>query len=278
MNNRQSSIRPSNDLEEAMQRREQAEQAMQSMEEGTPVYDMEHMPRFDSSLSSRARVEDDTVDSTGESEISSERASQTLSERSRGRHPGMSSDRNDLEGYTAEIDTIPDHVQEAKQKASLSNRVDLDQLRSALSSSGVACLEGVLSYMREMGPDKSFVGSEAEKRGARIQYGYWSTLDTLFNRLDNKDFNILFRALLELYDEHQHKDQVFHDDKVFRFVEYWPMSESQSAAFRRLSNMIMVTKDVKTRYHAARQLDWKYVLEYGLTTQGRNRIRNFYEL
>lgn len=261
MNNRQSSIRPSNDLEEAMQRREQAEQAMQSMEEGTPVYDMEHMPRFDSSLSSRARVEDEVVDSTGESEISHERASQS-----------------DLEGYTAEIDTIPDHVQEAKQKASLSNRVDLDQLRSALSSSGVACLEGVLSYMREMGPDKSFVGSEAEKRGARIQYGYWGTLDTLFNRLDNKDFNILFRALLDLYDEHQHKDQVFHDDKVFRFVEYWPMSESQAAAFRRLSNMMLVTKDVKTRYHAARQLDWKYVLEYGLTTQGRNRIRNFYEL
>ena len=117
-----------------MQRREQAEQAMQSMEEGTPVYDMDHMPRFDSSLASRARVEDDTVDSTGESEISSERASQ-----------------GDIEGYTAEIDTIPDHVQEAKQKASLSNRVDLDQLRSALSSSGVACLEGVLSYMRKYG-------------------------------------------------------------------------------------------------------------------------------
>ena len=179
------------------------------------------------------------------------------------------------EEYKAEVkvETIPDHVQEAKQKTAPSHVVDLVTLRTRLSTSGNLCLEAFLKYMQDMAPNKPM----SEQEGARYQANFWSALDTLFNRLDDSDFNELYRALLQLFEEH--KEGVFSDERVYRFVEHWPMSEVHSAAMKRILNLMLVTRNPATRHRSVQDLkNWGYILEFGLTDQARNRIRNFYNL
>ena len=182
-------------------------------------------------------------------------------------------DEDLTKSYKATVETQENHIQTEKAKNAPSQKVDIAKLRTQLSSSGNFVLETILKYMEDMKPGIPM----QETIGARHQAALWGAINTLFNRLDDKDFTILYRAVLDLFNEH--KDGVFADDKVYRFAEYWTMSESDRAAFRRLLNLMLVTRDAKSRKESVKQLkDWTYILEYGLTEKGRNRIRNFYEL
>lgn len=172
-----------------------------------------------------------------------------------------------------EVDTLPTHVEQAKQKEAPSNRVDIEKLRSRLSTSGNLCLDVFLKYMSDMAPNKPV----NEQTGAKYQATFYSALDTMFNRLDDQDFNELYRALLLMFEEH--KDGVFSDERVYRFVEHWPLTEAQNAAMKRLLNLMLVTRNPATRHISIKDLkNWDYILEFGLTDRGRNRIRNFYDL
>lgn len=253
MNERQLSTRDMTDTDIAKERRDMADRAMGTMSDSTPVYhDSSDMPRF---------AQEATLTS-GVGEYSSMGAT--------------SSPEGIDEAYTASIDDTPDMVEEKKAKDAISSTVDISALSSALSDSGKIVLEGILSFMRNTGSDKDFSGSEGLKRGAMYVVAYWHTLDTLFNRLDNKDFAILYRALLDLYAEHS--EGVFNPEKVYRFAEEWTMSDVAQQAYKRLNMVMFVTCHMHERYKSVRELNWEYSLAYGLTSQAKNRLRGFYEL
>lgn len=175
--------------------------------------------------------------------------------------------------YTSEVETLPNHVQTEKQKESPSSKVDMTALRSQLSPSGVTVLETILKYMKDMQPGIP----HDSQTGAKYQSSFYNALLVIFNRLDDQDFNVLYRALLDLFEEH--KEGVFADEAVYRFNEWWPMSDDGRAAFRRMLNLILVTRDAKTRRKAVQDLkDWNYIFEFGFTEEAKNRVRNFYDL
>ena len=48
----------------------------------------------------------------------------------------------------------------------------------------------------------------------------------------------------------EYKEGVFSDERVYRFVEHWPMSEAHSAAMKRILNLMLVTRNPATRHRS----------------------------
>lgn len=173
----------------------------------------------------------------------------------------------------AEVDVAESIIEEKAKADSVSSVVDIEALKNRVSDSGKIVVLGIVDFMKQAGP----AVSHTEENGGRLFTRFWGVLKTLFNNVSDDDFKIIYRELLNLFNEH--KDGIFKDERMYRFNEFWTMSDGERAAFRRLVNLMLVTRDPAVRHKSVEQLrDWNYILEHGLTEAAKIRIRNFYEI
>lgn len=155
----------------------------------------------------------------------------------------------------------------------LSQAIDFNAIRTQISDAGAVVLQSIQEYMVNMDPKKP---QDSEQVVAQHQVAFASALSILINRLDDRDFAVLWRMLLALF--HEYEKGVFQEEMVNRAPDWVQLNHAEHAAFYRTLNLLAVTREAKTRNALAKTINWDYTCEFGFTDEARNRLMGFYQL
>lgn len=127
-------------------------------------------------------------------------------------------------------------------------------------------------YMKNMSP-----GIPLEnKDGANYQLKLWKTILSLLEHSKEEDFRQSYGVLLGLFDKH--KNDVFHERYVFRFMDSITIDKDESFAFLGILNLIKLTASFLGRKEALKQVDLGRTLGKVFSEQARQKVLAFYGL
>ena len=169
---------------------------------------------------------------------------------------------------TPVVANVPEVVDAIVQTTDVSIKLD-DLNPQVVSIAGKISLAQIQEYVVNMRPKRPMLESE----GARHQVILYRTLINIINNID-EDFVTVFSTILRLFEEH--RDDVFHEMYVFRFMEHITLSDIERKAFHRLLNLLRISAPIKGRDLALKQVDFNSTLQYGITEIGKQRIYAFF--
>ena len=187
----------------------------------------------------------------------------------------LAEERQEIQSLREETQPVFDPVQEAKDAkvtAHIDNSgFDLDKVKAKLSSSGLGLLGIIENYMVEMVRRRPIV----EARGVQLQVQLYRTIRSIIARTSDEDFQVLFPALLALFNEY--REDVFHEDLINRFSASLTLQPAEREGYRRVVNMLMVLADPQTRRKNLSTVDLVYTTKFDFTEIATNRVINFFE-
>ncbi|EKD89595.1 MAG: hypothetical protein ACD_33C00036G0006 [uncultured bacterium] len=127
----------------------------------------------------------------------------------------------------------------------------------------------LVAYLEVMGKTKIVNPEE----GGKQQYGLWLTIQEILNSKDQQEFNNAWNTILNF--TNKHKDDVFNENFIFRFPEYWTGSDKEFSNFRRLVYLIITSNNVSTRKKSLESINLEKTCET-LSEMQKNKIFNFY--
>jgi hypothetical protein len=146
----------------------------------------------------------------------------------------------------------------------------IEKAAAEATTGGAIVLRTIGDYMENMKPKKPISHTD----GARHQVSLYRALMKAINNLDD-DFALVFTTILRLFNEH--RDGVFHDAYVFRFMESVSLPVQDRQAFQRVLNLLKAAADPSTRAAALKQTDFEKTMEHGFTDQGRQNILTYFQ-
>lgn len=129
----------------------------------------------------------------------------------------------------------------------------------------------LISYSEVMDPKNSISSEE----GAKWQYNLFSVIRRTFNVSTQEEFNKEWTTILNFFNKH--KDGIFNERYMFRFLENWPGSPSEYIAFRDMVFLLIQTADPKVRKSYLRDKTTDHYANV-LTEQQKNTLLAYYEV
>jgi hypothetical protein len=143
---------------------------------------------------------------------------------------------------------------------------------SEVSDKGAGFLHAIAHYMENMKPKKPVTDAD----GARFQINLYRALTGTINHLEGEDFRKVFTQLLQKF--HEHEDGVFGPTRIMRFFETMPLAASERVAFQKLVDMFKLLADPKSREVALKQISFTRALAGGVTEEGRERVKAYFNV
>jgi hypothetical protein len=180
----------------------------------------------------------------------------------------------------ADVGTVatPKAIEEIKvTKAANAGEVilsaEMDKLITRIADSknqvAINAIDAVKKYMFDMAPGKTMDTTT----GVAHQINLFRAIRSIID-FSGDEFQLTFVALLRLFDEH--KDGVFHERCIFRFMENITLNTDDQRAFERIINLIKIAAPVQGRAEALKQVNMQKTLQYTFTDVGKNRVLGFF--
>lgn len=127
----------------------------------------------------------------------------------------------------------------------------------------------LVTYMESVHPTKAM----DPQAGADWQFSLLQTLKRVLGNKDPEVFKQQWRHLLAFF--HQHADELFNENYMFRFQNHWKGSAKEFTTFRHLVFLAMTTANPQTRAEAVRSININRVVE-NLDAQSGTNLIAFY--
>lgn len=131
--------------------------------------------------------------------------------------------------------------------------------------------ERLQEYVAAMKPGRPITVSE----GITQQRKLWNCL-ILTLQQKNEDFVSHYAEFLNVI--HTHRQGVFHERYVYRFMSELPLTVDELSTFKRMLNLLLRTCDPRDRHITLRQIDLRTTLSSLHNEQQRQNVMSFYEL
>jgi hypothetical protein len=134
---------------------------------------------------------------------------------------------------------------------------------------GQMILNTVNEYAQKMKPERLVTQAE----GMRQQVSLCNAIFLAINTRDT-DFKPVLTAILTIL--HRERDAAFRETHLFRYWDNVALSKTQRRGFEKIITLLKTLADPKTRQVALRQVDFEWLLQYGLTEKGRTRFAAYF--
>lgn len=131
-------------------------------------------------------------------------------------------------------------------------------------------IHNIETYMAKMKPNAPI----DTNHGAAAQHAFWKVILGITGAESQDVFKRLWSILLAYFNEYQ--NGALGDRYVYRFSEYWRHGEAELAAYQRILNILLKTRDPASRKDALAHFDMNRSLEQVFSPQARQRIVTFY--
>lgn len=145
----------------------------------------------------------------------------------------------------------------------------ITRIKDTNNNIAINAIDAVVKYMVDMAPGKTMDTST----GVAHQISLFRAIRSIIDFSGN-EFQLTFVALLRLFDEH--KNGVFHERCIFRFMENITLNTDDRRAFERIINLIKIAAPVQGRAEALKQVNMQKTLQYTFTDIGKNRVLGFF--
>jgi len=168
-------------------------------------------------------------------------------------------------------DKVPTPAGNQHQANALTLESVIEGVKRSGSVQANTAINGMEAYIAKMTPNKILDKNE----GPNAQSSLWRTLRGVLENT-NEEFNQTYSIILGLFEKH--KNGVFHERYVFRFMADAPLSKDELFAFQAIINLIKLTADPVSRNSALKQVDIARSLGKVFSENARQRILGFYGL
>lgn len=127
----------------------------------------------------------------------------------------------------------------------------------------------IMIYIDRMAPKRAV----DQKVGCAEQVALYKSIQTIINRQEEY-FTPLFSALLFLFKSEMNGS--LGDRHRMRFMDNVTLHAGDRKAFAKLTQMLALLADPKSRTLAMKQINMERALEDGLTPEGRNRVLHYF--
>lgn len=131
--------------------------------------------------------------------------------------------------------------------------------------------DNLAKYIDKMKPGAAHQGNE----GPTTQVLLYRTIQTIL-RQKGSDFNFLFGELLKTV--HKHRNTVFNERYVFRYMDRLSLTSSERRNFERFINMLLTVCDPATRSHTLKQVDVNATMEGFKDPDAHQRVVAFFQV
>jgi hypothetical protein len=131
--------------------------------------------------------------------------------------------------------------------------------------------DNLATYVDKMKPGAAHQGNE----GPTAQVLLYRTVQTIL-RQKGSDFNFLFGELLKTV--HKHRNSVFNERYVFRYMDRLSLTSSERRNFERFINMLLTVCDPATRSHTLKQVDINATMEGFKDPDAHQRVVAFFQV
>jgi hypothetical protein len=132
----------------------------------------------------------------------------------------------------------------------------------------VTSLDNYVSKMSPRIPNTS-------EAGVKHQYSLWKAIQSVAETAPKEQFNSLWNIILTYF--RLHKDGVFGDRYLYRFIEQWQWDEKDLEAMKNIFNLLQLTADPVERKKNLSLVSLEKTLSVGIYDEARDRITLFYK-
>lgn len=151
---------------------------------------------------------------------------------------------------------------------SISGVAEVDEIIKDVPAANQAIFGILANYAYEMQPNRPV----STERGSKLQVALYKTVVNLINR-EETGFDSLFRGLLKFIQVH--REGIFHELHLFRFMESVALTSDERRAFQNLMHLLREIANPVSRKQMLKQIDIERALRYGLVERGRQKVINF---
>jgi hypothetical protein len=109
--------------------------------------------------------------------------------------------------------------------------------------------------------------------GASEQVKFYRALRSMIENLTT-DFNLVYSTVLALFEDE--KNATLGCRHVNRFMSHVALNEKEAQTYLRLTNLLSITANPKSRAITVRQVDIDATLEHNFSEAGKQRVKAFY--
>ena len=168
--------------------------------------------------------------------------------------------------------TSPDKafdVPKTKQSKPLTEKTSNNT--DGLNAKEIDITNGITAYMEKMAPNVLL----KPENGAKYQIDLYHTLNRVFS-YDSDRFAILYKWVLKNVALNRKNKGAFSDRLAMRFYSYMNISDADLSLYRKLTNLVIVTADLKLKSEVVKRVNIRNIVDYMKDQNSKNNIINYY--